>query len=190
MVEKGILARLDLLEGRLRRTEHRAQLHKAAWVMLAIALALVFFGTERLGVAQAESQPLQKIRVRELDIVDENGRERIVIAAPLPEPLVDGKVAHRVRPVSAAVQFKAANGNEQGGIAMSDDGSMLVGIDDERGHERAHLYYLPKRGSGVALTGENGTQSASLLIPNGGVNPTLSMTNTAGKVILQLPSSK
>lgn len=190
MVEKGILARLDLLEGQLRRTKHRAQLHKAAWIMLAIALALVFFGTERLGVAQVQYQPVQKIRVRELDIVDAKGRERIVIAAPLPEPLVDGKVGHRVRPVSAAVQFKAANGNEQGGIAMSDDGSMLVGIDDERGHERAHLYYLPKRGSGVALTGENGTQSASLLIPNGGVNPTLSMTDTTGKVILQLPSNK
>lgn len=190
IVEKSILARLDLLEGRLRRTEHRAQLHKAAWIMLAIALALVVFGTERTGVAQVQSQPVQKIRVRELDIVDEKSRERIVIAAPLPEPLVDGKVGHRVRPVAAAVQFRAANGNEQGGIAMSDDGSMLVGIDDERGHERAHLYYLPKRGSGVALTGENGVQSASLSIPNGGVNPTLSMTDTTGKVILQLPSNK
>ena len=190
MVEKGILARLDLLEGRLKRTEHRARLHKAAWIMLAIALALVFFGTERLGVAQSRSQLVQKIRVRELDIVDEKGRERIVIAAPLPEPLVDGKVGHRVRPISAAVQFKAANGNEQGGIAMSDDGTMLVGIDDERGHERAHLYYIPKRGSGVALTGENGTQLAMLSIPSGGADPTLSITDKAGKVILQLPSRK
>jgi hypothetical protein len=153
--------------------------------MLAIALALVLFGTERLGVAQT-----QKIRVRELDIVDEKGRERIVIAAPLPEPLVDGKVEHRVRPISAAVQFKAANGNEQGGMAMSDDGSMIVGIDDERGHERAHLYYIPKRGSGVALTGENGTQLASLSIPSGGADPNLSITDTAGKVIVQVPSRK
>ena len=115
-----------------------------------------------------------------------------MIAAPLPEPLVDGKVAHRVRSVSAAVQFKAANGNEQGELAvlrlpcsllhgvnktririgrMSDDGSMIVGIDDERGHERAHLYYIPKRGSGVALTGENGTQLAMLSIPSGGADP-------------------
>ncbi|MBV8812413.1 MAG: hypothetical protein JO033_27395 [Acidobacteriaceae bacterium] len=190
MADEGILVRLDLLERRLGRIEHRAQLHKSGWIILAMALALVFFWTERLGVAQEQSQPGQKIRVRELDIVDEKGRERIVIAAPLPEPLVDGKVGHRVRRVSAAVQFKAANGNEQGGIAMSDDGSMLVGIDDERGHERAHLYYLPKRGSGVALTGENGTQSASLLLPNGGGDPTLSMTDKAGKVILQLPSNK
>jgi hypothetical protein len=128
--------------------------------------------------------------VRELDIVDEEGRERIVIAAPLPEPLVNGKVEHRVRRVSAAVQFKAANGNEQGGIAMSDDGSMLFGIDDERGHERAHLYYLPKRGSGVALTGENGIQLASLSIPSSGGDPSLSITDKAGKIILQVPSAK
>ena len=187
--EDSILARLDVLETRLRHAEQRAHLHKAGWIVLAVALALVFW-TERSVVAQAQSQPVQKIRARELDIVDEKGRERIVIAAPLPEPLVDGKVGHRVRPISAAVQFKAANGNEQGGIAMSDDGSMLVGIDDERGHERAHLYYLPKRGSGVALTGENGIQSASLSLPNGAADPSLSMTDKAGKVILQLPSDK
>jgi hypothetical protein len=43
-------------------------------------------------VVQAQSQ---KLRLRELDIVDEKGRERIVIAAPLPEAVVDGKVGRR-----------------------------------------------------------------------------------------------
>jgi hypothetical protein len=185
----GLLARLNQLDERLRRTERQAQLHRVGWIMLTIALILVSW-TEHLSVAQAQSQPVQKLRIRELDVVDEKGRERIVIAAPLPEPVVDGKVGHRVRAISAAVQFKAANGNEQGGIAMSDDGSMLVGIDDERGHERAHLYYLPKRGSGVFLTGENGTQSVSLSLPNGGGDPSLNMTDKAGKVILELPSHK
>lgn len=44
---------------------------------------------------------------------------------------------HRVREVSAAVQFKAQDGTEQGGIAMSDDGSMIVGIEQAR-----HRLYL------------------------------------------------
>ena len=73
---------------------------------------------------------------------------------------------------------------------MSDDGSMLVGIDDDRGLERALLYYLPKRGSGVALNGENGTQLAEFSIPIGGGNPVLSMTEKVGNVILKLPSKK
>lgn len=43
----------------------------------------------------------------------------------------------------------------------------MFGIDDERGRERAHLYYIPKRGSGVYLQGENGSQALSLLNPPG-----------------------
>jgi hypothetical protein len=187
--QEALVARLDQLDERLQGMERRAQLHKLCWIMLTVLFALVAW-TERPGIAQAQSQPGNRLRIRELDILDEEGRERIVIAASVPEPVVDGKVGHRIRPVSAAVQFKAANGNEQGGIAMSDDGSMLFGIDDERGHERAHLYYLPKRGSGVFLTGENGTQSASLAIPNGGSDASLNMTDNLGKVILQLPPNR
>ena len=132
--------------------ERWVQFHRFSWTMLAVALALLLWAS-RSAVVKAQPQPSQKLRVRELDILDEKGRERIVLAAPLPEPVVDGKIGHRVRAVSAAVQFKASDGNEQGGIALSDDGSMIFGIDDERGHERAHLYYLPKRGSGVLLQG-------------------------------------
>jgi len=179
---------MTLLERRLQRTERRVQFHKIGWILLLV-LVLLLFGTSRFDVVQAQP-PQSKLRVRELDIVDEKGRERIVIAAPIPEAVVDGKVAHRVRPVSAAVQFKAPDGNEQGGIALSDDGSMIFGIDDEREHERAHLYYLPKRGSGVFLTGENEKQTVSLLLPNGGNDSSLEMTNQAGKVVWAVPPKK
>jgi hypothetical protein len=67
---------------------------------------------------------------------------------------------------------------------------MIFGIDDERGHERAHLYYLPKRGSGVFLTGENEKQTVSLLLPNGGNDSSLEMTNQAGKVVWAVPPKK
>jgi hypothetical protein len=151
--------------------------------------ASVFFllGTSRHGIAQSQSQ---KLRLRELDIVDDQGRERIVIAAPLPDPVVNGRPGHRIRVVSAAVQFRAPNGNEQGGIALSDDGSFLFGIDDETGRERAHLYYLPKRGSGVLLQGENNKETVSMLLPNGGGNPKLEMTDLSGKSIAVVPLPK
>src|SRR6266481_1388443 len=184
--QESLQSQFALMERRLHRTERWVQFHKIALTLLA-GLVLLLLGTSRFGVVQAQSQ---KLRLRELDIVDEKGRERIVIAAPLPEPVVDGKVGRRVRVVSAAVQFKAPNGNEQGGIALSDDGSMIIGIDDERGHERAHLYYLPKRGSGVFLTGENGKETVSLLLPNGGGDPSLEMTNQAGNVDSALPPKK
>ena len=73
---------------------------------------------------------------------------------------------------------------------MSDDGSMIVGIDDERGQERAHLYYLPKRGSDVYLQGEKGKGTVSLLLPNGGGDASLEMISASGNVILGLPPKK
>jgi len=175
------------LERRLHCTERWVRLNKIAWTILAVAV-IVLLGANRAEVVRAQPQSSQKLRLRELAIVDEKGRERIVIAAPLPsDVVVNGNVTQRVRQVSAAVQFKAPDGTEQGGIAMSDDGSMIVGIDDERGRERAHLYYLPKRGSGVFLQGENAKQTVSLLIPNGGRDATLEMTDQAGKLMFKQP---
>jgi hypothetical protein len=111
-------SQLASLEERLHRSERS---HKTGWTLLAV-LVLLLLGTNRFDMVQAQPQQPQKLRLRELDIVDEKGRERIVIAASLPEAVVDGKVGHPVRVVSAAVQFKAPNGNEQGGISLSDDG--------------------------------------------------------------------
>jgi hypothetical protein len=143
------------------------------------------------GTVYARQQPqTDKMRVRELAIVDEQGRERIVLAAPLPDPIVNGKVEKRIRVVSAAVQFKASDGSERGGIAASDDGSFMFGIDDEAGRERAHLYYIPKRGSGVYLQGENNKETVSLLLPSGGHDPKLTMSDKAGKPIAEVPVQK
>jgi hypothetical protein len=179
MQPPNVQSQLVSLEKRMRRAERGLLLNKIGWGMV-IVLGLLLIWTKSFGVVRAQSQTL---RLRELDIVDEKGRERIVIAAPLPDPIVNGKVGHRIRVVSAAVQFKAADGTEQGGIALSDDGSFMFGIDDERGRERAHLYYIPKRGSGVYLQGENNKKTASLLLPSGGGPPKLEMTDESGKPV-------
>lgn len=57
-----------------------------AWSLLAVPVVLPF-RSDRIGVVQAHSSKADRLRVRELDVVDEKGRERIVIAAPIPEPL-------------------------------------------------------------------------------------------------------
>ena len=120
--------------------------------------------------------------------LDQEGKERIVIAAPLPDPLVNGRRMKRRTGVSAGVQFKDPDGTERGGIASEDDGSFMFGIDDERGKERAHLYYIPNRGSGVLLQGENGSQALSLLNPPGLVDsPKLEITDPSGKPKTDFP---
>src|SRR5690349_4070585 len=98
------------------------------------------------GIAAANSHSTDILRARKLVIVDDKGNERIVIAAPVPDPLVRGKKLPR-RNAATGIQINDESGNERGGIVMLDDNSFIVGIDDEKGQERAHLYYIPKRGS-------------------------------------------
>jgi hypothetical protein len=178
--------KLESLEKRLRTSERWIKLSMFGWVATLVLMVAIISTSN---VHARDSQP-DKLRVRELTIVDEQGRERIVIAAPLPDPVMNGKVQKRIRVVAAGVQFKGPDGIERGGIAESDDGSFMFGIDDETGRERAHLYYIPTRGSGVYLQGENNKETVSLLIPNGGQNPKLVMTNQAGTSTAEMPASK
>lgn len=184
--QSSLQSQLVSLERRLHRAERWFLINKVGWTMLVVVVLLLLW-TNSFGVVQAQSQ---KLRLRELDIVDAKGRERVVIASPIPAPVVNGKVGHRIRVVSAAVQFKAPDGTERGGIALSDDGSFMFGIDDETGRERAHLYYIPKRGSGVYLQGENSKETVSLLIPSGGRDPKLEMTDQSGKSVATVPSQR
>lgn len=75
--------------------------------------------------------------MRELDIVDEKGRERIVIAAPLPERLVDGKVGHRVRSVQRLFnsrQLMETNKAESLCQTTGQCSSVSTTIADSNGH--------------------------------------------------------
>jgi hypothetical protein len=73
-------SQLDSFERRLHRAERWSLINRVGWTIVTVVVLLLFW-TNNHGVAQAQSQ---KLRLRELDIVDEKGRERIVIAAPLP----------------------------------------------------------------------------------------------------------
>jgi len=179
METADVQARLTSLEVRARRAEQKTRICIFVW-LVTFCFALLSLKTKTVHSEQRASDTL---RVHQLVILDEQGRDRIVIAAPLPNPMVNGKVGIRRNVVSAGVQFKDPNGNERGGIAALDDGSFLFGIDDETGRERAHLYYIPKRGSGVYLQGEEKLETVSLLIPPGGGTPKLEMTDTAGKAV-------
>jgi hypothetical protein len=129
------------------------------------------------------------LRVRKLIVVDEKGAERIVIAAPLPDAQVLGKRLPR-RSAANGIQINDTAGNERGGIVMLDDGSFIVGIDDEQCRERAHMYYIPKKGSGIYLQDGKERASISLAIPNQGEHsekPQINLTDDAGKSVATLP---
>jgi hypothetical protein len=76
----------------------------------------------------------QQTTVRRLAIVDENGTERVVIAAPLPDPIIQGKREKRDAPVSGILIFDR-KGNERGGYVTSDaqDSAAFLSLDSEKG---------------------------------------------------------
>lgn len=67
-----------------------------------------------------------RISARRIDIVDENGTVRMVLAAPTPNPIIDGIQYRRAFDV-AGVTIYDAKGSERGGFGVADvDGGMAV----------------------------------------------------------------
>lgn len=174
-----------MTEVRLKRCERWMTLAIAGW-LITIALVAVML----LMVHRSRQEAPWAIRARSLVIVDAMGKERIVLAAPLPDPIVDGRRQKRRVGVSAAIQFKDPDGTERGGVASEEDGSFMFGIDDERGHERAHLFYLPKQGAGVSLQSSKG-ETLSLLNPTDSNDKAkLKIITQAGATIAEWPVQK
>lgn len=72
-------------------------------------------------------------------------------------------------------------------MALEDDGSFMFGIDDERGRERAHLFYIPNRGLAVYLQspGANTVSLADPLANNG--EPGLQIVSSDKAITEQWP---
>ena len=157
-----------------------------AWLNLACTLLLASWAVWESSKAKHSDQ--DALRVHRIVVMDDENKERIVIAAPLKElPVVNGRASQRRVGVSAAIQFKEADGTERGGIALEEDGSFMFGIDDEHGRERAHLFYIPKRGSAVYLQSP-GAKSVSLSDPPAGHGePSLQIVSSDQAVTEQWP---
>jgi len=157
-----------------------------AWFNLVCTLVLASWVVSKSSGSEHSNQ--DELRVHRIVVIDDANKERIVIAAPLKElPVVNGRASKRRVGVSAAIQFKEADGTERGGIALEEDGSFMFGIDDEHGRERAHLFYIPKRGAAVFLQSP-GAKTVSLSDPpaNDG-EPSLRIVSGDDAVIEQWP---
>ena len=170
----------------IERTHMKKSIDIKSLVLGALLVFVVFLLTAPTG-----EKPGDILRVRQLIIVDEKGAERIVIGAPVPDPQVMGKRLHRRSPATG-IQINDASGNERGGIGMLDDGSFVVGMDDER-NERVDLFFLPGNGAGLGVKDEKGRNRISLFTPLTGTQagtPKLEMFDESGKAIFAVPTPK
>jgi len=81
---------------------------------------------------KADAQP-GILTVKRIAVVDEKGTERVVIAAPLPDPIIQGRRVKRAAPASGILIFDP-KGNERGGYGTSDTADLgaFITLDSER----------------------------------------------------------
>jgi hypothetical protein len=132
MSEEQILARIVVLENRQKRTYQVAGL-----------LAIVLVGAIVFQLRQIRNlENPQKLRVRELAVVDERGTERVLIAAPVPDPMIAGKRHKRDGAVSGII-IADATGTERGGFVTGDGYANAIFTLDGQGFQTTLLLAEP-----------------------------------------------
>lgn len=187
----NVHSRLHAIEARSLKLERWVKLMAMGWLATVVLLLAFAWMPPSQAAAQDPKVTLDVIRARQFVVVDEKGIERIVIG-PTPDPQVMGKRMKRRSP-GTGIMLNDPSGNERAGFGMLEDGSVVLGLDDEASGERAHLYFIPKRGSGLLLQGEGGRRTVSLLVPPEGeqsANPRFEMTDGAGNRIASIPAQK
>lgn len=147
---------------------------------------LVLLAVLLLAGWQSVETPQENLKVRSLSIVDSSGVVRLILGAPLPNPIVDGKVKER-RGAATGMIFNDAAGNERGGFGMIDDGSMNICFDDAK-NERNCLFFMPKFGNGIAFNDTKGESRAILYLDTTGA-PHLLLRDDQGRPLVSLPEA-
>jgi hypothetical protein len=108
-------------------------LQRTVVLLVASCVGLtIFFWTFELPRTVGAAAP-ESLTVKRLAVVDDKGTERIVIAAPLPDPVVQGQRVKRNGVISGIAIFDR-EGNERGGYATSDGTSeALITLDSTNG---------------------------------------------------------
>jgi hypothetical protein len=127
---------MQLLQQRVRQLEWRVRFLCGVVVLFVCFLA----GVLTLPSVTAQERAAGVLRARGLIILDEQGRERIFVGAPVPDP----KEGNRRSPSTGLVINDPA-GQERFGLGLTDDGTIAMGFDappgtgDPQNRERINI---------------------------------------------------
>lgn len=155
----------------------------AAWVLLAGGLALTGAGPPRKPAPEHRSLADSVLRVRGLVVVDGAGVERVIIGAPVPDPISYGRRGTRLGGGSGILLLDA-DGNERSGYLTSDElGEVFLTLDAAA---RQQALFLANATGGANLTMRdhegNGAQLAAVRRP-------IFTLRRAGEVVTSLPDT-
>jgi len=164
----------------LERIERLELRMKAMFLMFIIVAPAVV-------AASVEAQPSAPdvLRIRQLTIVDEKGTDRLILGAPLPDPVVNGRRVRRSGAVSG-IAVLDAKGNERAGFATGDaSGEVFIGLDSETGQEALFLAN-PKGGSHLSIFDANRNMVRVGVLDG---KPTL-LVRQKGETIFEQPAAR
>lgn len=160
-------------------------------VSVIILLAMLVTGA----TMQAQQEPAEVIRTRGIVIVDDQGRERILLGAPAPNdgrkrkdaatgmvvlgedgadrvvvgyspgPQMGGNVHARIAD-AVGIQINDKDGNERGGFGYLDNGRVVLGLDYP--DREAVVLFVADNYAGLMISGDKGKQfeRAGMVIDN------------------------
>jgi hypothetical protein len=125
----------------------------------------------------------ERLAVRRLDVVDENGVIRMTLAAPTPAPIIDGIQYKRAFPVAGLVIFDK-NGSERGGFGVADiEGSAVVLAQDHANFDAIGWRIMPDGSVSFAINErpslERSPELDNRLLPGIGAASRIRMTVAA-----------
>lgn len=132
------------LDERLRRLERVNRRNNL--IFLGMGLTLAVF------TASGFSNDEKEVKTRQLTIIDEQGRPRMILAGKVPDP----KEGQR-RTTGPGMQILNEKGYEQFGLHVDDKGGVGMGLDakegvgDDRNRERINLWVTPSGMPGIRL---------------------------------------
>lgn len=168
--------RVERLERQLGQLKVLATALGALLVVLVIYLGLLGLEDRTGAAAQGRSEIQQEVRASSFVLEDAQGRERARLALGLGS-VVDG------RPDGAGLFLYHESGRPHVQLGIKWDGSFLS-LSDDSGNEGATLY-VSRRGSTVALLGENFTRAAVEVMAGSG--PQVVMESRDGNEIWRAP---
>lgn len=147
-------------------------------------------------VAPQRTAAFDAVSVRTLRVVDEQGRPRFVIGAPLPNPVVNGKEFPRSSPV-AGIQFLDTAGNEHGGVAIIDsvrgaavcfdyDTAEALCMTKANQYKGISIFDPPGKDAQVGATG---SQRMELSVNDGQPHIVLSDSKGRDRIVLAIDAS-
>lgn len=136
MNEEQILSRISVLERR------QGRIYQAAGLVAILLAGAIVFQSHQI----KELRNPEKLRVRELAVVDEHGTERVLIAAPLPDPMIAGQ-RHKRDGVVSGIVIADATGTERGGYVTADGYANALLTLDGQGFQTVLLLAEPDGGT-------------------------------------------